>query len=114
MKRKNLIIAATAAAFCLPLVAIAGGDKTSDGGAEAMFKSLDKNNDGSIEKSEAAGTPHEKNFARLDKNGDGKLSRAEHAAAPEHASAKASSSGSASSAPGGAATGSATTKGSKY
>ena len=37
----------------------------SDGGAEAMFKSLDKNNDGSISREEAKGTPHDKDFAKL-------------------------------------------------
>ena len=65
MTRKTLIAAVITAA--LPLAAYAGGDKASsggasksDGGAEAMFSSLDKNK-------------------------DGKLSREEHAAAPEHA-----------------------------
>ena len=52
----------------------------SDGGAEAMFKALDKDNDGNITKDEAKGTPHDKDFAKLDKNKDGKLSREEHAA----------------------------------
>ena len=61
------------------------GATKSDGGAEAMFKSLDKDKDGSISKDEAKGTPHEKDFAKLDKNNDGKLSPEEHAAAPEHA-----------------------------
>src|SRR5262245_23766019 len=71
-----------------------GGATKDDGGAEAMFKALDKDKDGSISKEEAKGTPHDKDFAKLDKNGDGKLSREEHAAAPEHASkAKAGSAG---------------------
>lgn len=92
MTRKTLIAAAVAAAFAAsPFTLQAAGDKASagasksDGGAAAMFKSLDKNKDGSISKDEAKGTPHEKDFAKLDKNKDGKLSRAEHAAAPEHA-----------------------------
>jgi Ca2+-binding EF-hand superfamily protein len=94
MTLKPLIAAAAAAAFTA-LPAHAAGDKASsgatksDGGAEAMFKAMDKNKDGSISKDEAKGTPHDKDFAKLDKNSDGKLSREEHAAAPEHA-AKAS------------------------
>jgi hypothetical protein len=108
MKRKPLFAALLAAAFAFPLAAGAGNDKTSgatssstqapsttasnDGGAEAMFKSLDKNGDGFISKEEAAGTPHAAAFAQLDKNGDGKLSREEHAAAPEHMAAKSSAS----------------------
>lgn len=63
----------------------ASGATKSDGGAEAMFKSLDKNKDGFMSKEEVKGTPHDKDFSSLDKNKDGKLSRQEHAAAPEHA-----------------------------
>jgi hypothetical protein len=111
MTLKTLIAAAVAAAFAWPLAAgaddktstgaSAGSDKSAtkpassdkasggatkdDGGAEAMFKALDKDKDGFISKDEAKGTPHDKDFAKLDKNGDGKLSREEHAAAPEHA-----------------------------
>jgi hypothetical protein len=62
-----------------------GGATKSDGGAEAMFKSLDKDKDGFMSKEEVKGTPHDKDFSSLDKNKDGKLSREEHAAAPEHA-----------------------------
>jgi hypothetical protein len=105
MKLKTLIAAAAAAALALPLSTLGAGDKVSpasgaassgasaDGGAEAMFKALDKNTDGSISKDEAKGTPHDKDFAKLDKNRDGKLSRQEYAAAPEHAGAASSSSG---------------------
>jgi Ca2+-binding EF-hand superfamily protein len=102
MTFKTLIAAAVAAAFALPFSASAAGDKAdkaasssdksaasgatkSDGGAEAMFKSLDKNKDGFMSKEEVKGTPHDKDFSSLDKNKDGKLSRQEHAAAPEHA-----------------------------
>ena len=118
MTLKTLIAAAVAAAFAWPLAAgaddktspgaSAGSDKSAakpssndkasggatkaDGGAEAMFKALDKNNDGFISKEEAKGTPHDKDFAKLDKNSDGKLSREEHAAAPEHAGKASSSS----------------------
>jgi hypothetical protein len=90
---------AVAATLASPL-ALAAGDKASsgasggatsnDGGAEAMFKALDKNKDGAITKAEAKGTPHDKDFAKLDKNNDGKLTREEHAAAPEHAGNKSS------------------------
>jgi hypothetical protein len=89
MKLKTLIATAAAAVLAVPLSTLAAGD----GGAEAMFKALDKNTDGSISKDEAKGTPHDKDFAKLDKNRDGKLSRQEHAAAPEHAGAASSSSG---------------------
>ena len=68
-------------------VSTRGNDATAaknDGGAEAMFKAMDKNNDGAVSKEEAQGTPHAKDFDKLDKNHDGKLSRDEHAAAPEH------------------------------
>ena len=91
MTLKTLIAAAVAAAFALPLAATAADDKASsgaskpDGGAEAMFKALDKNKDGFMSREEVKGTPHDKDFTTLDKNGDGKLSREEHAAAPEHA-----------------------------
>jgi hypothetical protein len=111
MTFKTLIAAAVAAAFALPFSASAAGDKAdkaasssdksaasgatkSDGGAEAMFKALDKDKDGSISKEEAKGTPHDKDFSKLDKNNDGKLSPEEHAAAPEH-SGKAGSGASA-------------------
>jgi hypothetical protein len=103
MKLKTVVGLAVAAALFVPLAVNAQGmsksdpaakSGSSDGGAEAMFKALDKNNDGSITKEEAKGTPHDKDFAMLDKNKDGKLSRAEHAAAPQHAGAKAGSSAS--------------------
>jgi hypothetical protein len=65
MTLKTLIAASLAAAFAtLPFAVQAAGDKASagatksDGGAEAMFKSMDKNKDGSISKDEAKGTPH--------------------------------------------------------
>ena len=96
MQRNTLFAALVAAAFAFPLAANAGGkDKhassangANDGGASAMFKSLDKNKDGYISKDEAKGSPHDKDFAKLDKNSDNKLSRDEHAAAPEHAGEK--------------------------
>jgi hypothetical protein len=106
MKLKAVMALAVAAAFAIP-TAYAAGDKakeasdkpsasqgaTGNAGAQAMFKSMDKNNDGFVTKAEAKGTPHDKDFAKLDKNSDGKLSREEHAAAPEHAGDKAAAGG---------------------
>ena len=100
MQTKPLFAALVAVAFALPIAANAGTDKpagaktaaassSNDGGAEAMFTSMDKNGDGFISKEEAANTPHAADFASLDKNGDGKLSRDEHANAKEHVAAKA-------------------------
>ena len=106
MQTKPLFAALVAAAFAFPLAANAGGaDKhkttasangSNDGGAAAMFKSMDKNGDGFISKEEATGTPHAADFASLDKNSDGKLSADEHANAKEHVAAreKAGSTGS--------------------
>jgi hypothetical protein len=90
MQRNAVITAALATVLVLPLGAPvqaastgiqpkSAGEKA--GGADATFKSLDKDGDGYISKEEAKRTPHEKAFAKLDKNGDGKLSREEHAAA---------------------------------
>jgi hypothetical protein len=112
MQRKPLIAALLAAAFAFPLTSAANnqaaGTKSTaqpastaasnDGGAEAMFKSLDKNGDGFISKEEAAGTPHAADFASLDKNGDGKLSREEHANAKAHVDARSGAKSAASSA----------------
>ena len=85
MNQKLLIAAALTAAFAMPVFAQSGKPAAGgDGGAEAMFKSMDKNKDGFISKDEAKGTPHGKDFPTLDKNRDGKLSRGEHADAPEH------------------------------
>lgn len=110
MKLKTVLALVVAGALASPLAMAGGGNKasagassgasSSDGGAEAMFKALDKNNDGVVTREEAKGTPHDKDFAKLDKNRDGKLSPQEHAAAPEHASKKSqSSSGATSSSP---------------
>jgi len=95
MKTRPLIAASCALALALPLAAVAAGDKAAadNAGAEKMFKSLDKNNDGFLSRDEVKGTPHDKDFAALDKNHDGKLSREEHAAAPEHSGKSTATSG---------------------
>ena len=106
MNTKSLFAALVAAAFAFPLAANAGGtgkhtasaNGANDGGAAAMFKSMDKNGDGFISKDEAKGTPHDADFASLDKNGDGKLSADEHANAKEHVAARVKASPSASTA----------------
>ncbi|HWI15964.1 MAG TPA: EF-hand domain-containing protein [Burkholderiales bacterium] len=95
MRMTYLIAASAALALAMPFTARAAGDKTAadNVGAEKMFKSLDKNNDGSLSRDEVKGTPHDKDFATLDKNHDGKLSRDEHAAAPEHSGKSAATGG---------------------
>ena len=97
MKHKLLIVAAVATALAFPAFAQTGKPAAggNDGGAEAMFKALDKDKDGFISKGEAKGTPHDKDFTTLDKNRDGKLSRPEHADAPEHKGAATKGGGSA-------------------
>jgi len=108
MKSGKLIAVAAAALFAAPFATYAAGDdaspasgssasqgKSSDNGAEAMFKSLDKDSDGYLSREEVKGTPHDKEFTQLDKDGDGKLSREEHAAAPEHSGSQSSSGSSA-------------------
>ena len=92
MKSKPLIAAALAAVFAVSCAQFkekvahrpAATAQANDGGAEAMFRALDKNNDGYISRQEAMGTPHDKDFDALDTNRDGRLSREEHAAAPQH------------------------------
>jgi len=96
MKARTLIALAATAALAFPLTLQAAGDKAESpgGDAEAVFMSLDKDNDGFLSRAEAKGTPYERDFSRLDKNNDGKLSREEHAAAPEHSGSKAATGGS--------------------
>jgi Ca2+-binding EF-hand superfamily protein len=57
----------------------ATGDKIGKDKNDPGFNKLDKNNDGYLSRTEAAGNPAlAKNFKQVDKNGDGKLSRSEY------------------------------------
>jgi hypothetical protein len=102
MQRKTVLATIIAAAFVLPFAATAGTDKhmgakatsattgAHDGGAHAMFRSLDKDADGFISREEASNTPNfAAEFASLDTNVDGKLSTEEHAYAKQYAEARA-------------------------
>src|SRR5262245_6665341 len=93
MNHKLLIAAAVATAFAIPAFAQTEKPGAGDGGAEAMFKRMDKDKDGYISKEEAKGTPHDKEFSMLDKDQDGKLSRKEHADAPEHKAGRGAAGG---------------------
>ncbi len=79
MNRKTLLFVAVLAAFGAgsAFAATQAGDT-----ARPARPSLDRNNDGAIDKSEAAPHPHlAGHFAELDKNGDGKLTADER---PHH------------------------------
>ncbi|HSA89523.1 MAG TPA: EF-hand domain-containing protein [Burkholderiales bacterium] len=94
MKARTLIAFAATAALALPLAAQSQADQAkSDGGAAAMFRSLDKNRDGFLSRDETKGSPYEKDFTMLDKDNDGRLSPEEHAAAPQHSGGKAATGG---------------------
>jgi hypothetical protein len=91
MRLKTLV--AVAAAFAVPLSALAQSGKPSSGtsiGAPAApsagGSAIDKNKDGSISREEAKGTPYEQDFSKLDKDGDGKLSQGEIGAGASAAS----------------------------
>lgn len=79
MKPASTILLA-AAALALAMGTAAGADqqdraKSDDPG----FNNLDRNNDGSLSRTEAAGNPYlVAHFKDADKNGDGKLSRTEY------------------------------------
>jgi Ca2+-binding EF-hand superfamily protein len=64
-------------------------DKVGKDANDPGFNKLDKNNDGYLSRSEAAGNPTlAKSFKQVDKNGDGKLSRTEYLAAMTKQDAK--------------------------
>src|SRR5690349_19007749 len=68
-----------AAALAVAVGTAKAEDKIGKDDKDPGFNTLDKNNDGYISRTEAAGNPTlAKNFKKVDKNGDGKLSRAEY------------------------------------
>jgi Ca2+-binding EF-hand superfamily protein len=70
-----------AAALALAVGASYAEDKVGKDAKDPGFNVLDKNNDGYISRTEAAGNPElAKKFKQADKNGDGKLSRTEYLA----------------------------------
>jgi hypothetical protein len=73
---RSLLIAGSAAALAVGSAFAA--DKTAKND-DPGFNNLDKNHDGTLSRSEAAGNPYlAKRFKEADKNGDGKLSRTEY------------------------------------
>ena len=71
-----------AAALALAVGAAYADDKIGKDDNDPGFHALDKNKDGYISKTEAAGdTELSKNFAKWDLNNDGKINRAEYLAA---------------------------------
>jgi Ca2+-binding EF-hand superfamily protein len=81
MRLKTLVAVAVAAALAVPLSTYAQADKPSKAPSAGAFQSADKDNDGSVSREEAKGTPLEKDFDKLDKDNDGKLSASEAAGA---------------------------------
>jgi Ca2+-binding EF-hand superfamily protein len=68
-----------AAALSLAVGAAYAEDKIGRDKDDPGFNNLDKNHDGYLSRSEAAGNPAlAKRFKEADRNGDGKLSRAEY------------------------------------
>ena len=68
-----------AAALALAVGSAYAEDKIGKDENDPGFNKLDKNNDGYLSRSEAAGNPTlSKKFKQADKNGDGKLSRTEY------------------------------------
>ena len=68
-----------AAALALAVGASYAEDKIGKDKNDPGFKALDKNNDGYLSRTEAAGNPELfRKFKQADKNGDNKLSRMEY------------------------------------
>src|SRR3954471_19726083 len=68
-----------AAALALAVGASYAEDKVGKDKNDPGFKALDKNNDGYLSRTEAAGNPELfRKFKQADKNGDNKLSRMEY------------------------------------
>jgi EF hand len=79
---RTMLIAGSAAALALGSAFAADtGKAKSAKNQDPGFNNLDKNHDGALSRSEAAGNPYlVKRFKEADKNGDGKLSRSEYLA----------------------------------
>jgi Ca2+-binding EF-hand superfamily protein len=79
MKLTQSLFFLVAAALALAVGATYAEDKIGKDANDPGFNALDKNNDGYISRTEAAGNPTlAKKFKQADKNGDGKLSRTEY------------------------------------
>jgi Ca2+-binding EF-hand superfamily protein len=79
MKLAQSLFFIVGAALALAVGAVRAEDKVGKDANDPGFNALDKDNDGYISRSEAAGNPNlAKKFKEADKNGDGKLSRAEY------------------------------------
>jgi hypothetical protein len=73
---KTLLVAGSAAALALGSAFAADKPAKND---DPGFNKLDRNNDGSLSRSEAARNPYlAERFREADRNGDGKLSRTEY------------------------------------
>jgi hypothetical protein len=73
---RTMLIAASAAALAVGSAFAADKPAKND---DPGFNKLDKNHDGSLSRTEAAGNPYLlKRFKQADRNGDGKLSRTEY------------------------------------
>jgi len=88
MTLKTLIAIAVASAFAVPVQA--AGDKAKDASASPSTSQSQSASQGA---SNTGNKGADAMFNSLDKNNDGKLSPQEHAAAPEHAEKKAGSGG---------------------
>jgi hypothetical protein len=77
---KTLLIAGSALALAAGSAFAADKhDKQAKADNDPGFNKLDRNNDGSLSRAEAAKNPYlAKHFKEADKNGDGKLSRTEY------------------------------------
>src|SRR5256885_12595562 len=79
MKLTQSIFFLVAAALALAVGASYAEEKVGKDKNDPGFKALDKNNDGYLSRTEAAGNPELfRKFKQADKNGDNKLSRMEY------------------------------------
>jgi Ca2+-binding EF-hand superfamily protein len=82
MKLSKSVFLGATAALALAVGSVYAADQTAKAkSSDPGFNNLDKNNDGYLSSTEAAGNPDlAKKFKQADKNNDGKLSRAEYLA----------------------------------